>query len=628
MDNNLDSIKDMLSKADESLGERASSIDQKKQNIEMAAIDAILEIESLLESLSPDIKLKEEKASSVEEEPYLEDEKAFEPDDEFESELESGSEPVYTSQPDGEDESEPDYIVKSESEEDRLKRLQETLLGSQGADKLAAIKEKDRIEQERVAQEKVGEKSYRSDATVDGAETNPEDPLDVTINIDGFAEKPVMTTNTKKQENLEKPIDPLDVRIDIGEALGRQADRPAEEPIKKPAERPVEKLTAKPIEKLEENPTEKPTAKPAEKPIEKPAEKPSKTSAINDFDAYAARLLKAAETGDESYLKEEKKQGKIGQQDSDPDIDEATETADISAVNQAAATTDSATASSTDSTEEKPKKKRTIQIDDEKPNPLKGILMGLITILFIVAAAVAIILTFFQDTSVGHAINKLIGREVAQPANQGGNQGEEGSNQGFANSGENSENSENQGTASSSQNKAPSSNTIIGKAILSKIDLAEEIARVEESGELRFVIEKDYGVEGITKAISFDDDIWYMSEHTENIHYTPELVGFAIDYYSKLYKRINKDDDAVLKLIVPDSKLMGDVSAVKKDAIVLHHLNKLEIGEIRRNGNDFYMMVRLSESTNDGKADSQVTKVLRMTTDNKEVKMAEIVDAK
>ena len=139
--------------------------------------------------------------------------------------------------------------------------------------------------------------------------------------------------------------------------------------------------------------------------------------------------------------------------------------------------------------------------------------------------------------------------------------------------------------------------------------------------------EKDYGVEGITKAISFDDDIWYISEATESVHYTPEIVGFVIDYYSKLYKRINKNDDSVLKLVAKETKLYGDVEAIRKDAIVIHNLEKLRIGEIRRYNSDFYVMVEISETTNDGNPPTKVTKVLRMTALDKEIKMVEIVDA-
>ncbi len=168
--------------------------------------------------------------------------------------------------------------------------------------------------------------------------------------------------------------------------------------------------------------------------------------------------------------------------------------------------------------------------------------------------------------------------------------------------------------------------TLIGQSIAKYIDQAKNITTVKEAPDLRFNVEKDYGVEGILDAISFDDDLWYMNDHSENVHYTPELVSFVMDYYSKLNARQNHDSDDVLKIIVPKTKLLGDVTAIKADPVIVHTYDLLEIGEIRRNKDDFYVMVRLTESTNDGHPSKKVTKVVRIRTYDKACAMAESVD--
>ncbi len=241
---------------------------------------------------------------------------------------------------------------------------------------------------------------------------------------------------------------------------------------------------------------------------------------------------------------------------------------------------------------------------------IKKILLGILTIAFIFAAVCALILTFFKDTPIGESLTGIIDKFAEDDFSGGYTPGQTPS-----------------ATEATASTGSTTDESFVGKGILTKIGIADGIGTVEEGTDLKFVIEKDYGVEGITKAISFDDDIWYISEATESVHYTPEIVGFVIDYYSKLYKRINKNDDSVLKLVAKETKLYGDVEAIRKDAIVIHNLEKLRIGEIRRYNSDFYVMVEISETTNDGNPPTKVTKVLRMTALDKEIKMVEIVDA-
>ena len=168
--------------------------------------------------------------------------------------------------------------------------------------------------------------------------------------------------------------------------------------------------------------------------------------------------------------------------------------------------------------------------------------------------------------------------------------------------------------------------TTIGRAILEKAPLGKNIGTIKDTPSLRFDVERDYGVKDVTKAITFDDAIWYINDGTEVIHYTSELIGLAIEYYSALYERKNNGSQDVLKLITPKSRLLGTVTAIKKDPVVIYTLKELEIGELRRLGDDFYLMVRLTEQTNDGNPQTETVQVMRLETEDHEARVAEIAD--
>lgn len=239
---------------------------------------------------------------------------------------------------------------------------------------------------------------------------------------------------------------------------------------------------------------------------------------------------------------------------------------------------------------------------------LRRFFLSIVGIVLVGAIALGLLLTVGRNTSLGKSLseqfagisNLIYGRASA---------------------------SESSATQDESEDPVTATNTLIGQSIQKKLALAPNIKSVKETPELRFNVEHDYGVEGILDAITYDDDLWYINDVSENVHYTPELVGFVMQYYSKLNDRMNHNSTDVLQMIIPKTKLLGDVSAIKADPVVVHSLDLLEIGEIRRAGTEFYIMVRLTESTNDGHPSQSSTKVLHIHTTDKTAQMAEIVDA-
>ncbi len=168
--------------------------------------------------------------------------------------------------------------------------------------------------------------------------------------------------------------------------------------------------------------------------------------------------------------------------------------------------------------------------------------------------------------------------------------------------------------------------TTIGKAIHKNAVYCGDIRAIREDPSLRFDVEYDYGVKDVTKAITFDDDLWFTTESMETAHYTDELIGFTIRYFAALNERENHNDKAVLDMIVPESRLLGEVAAIKADPVIIHTIDELAIGELRRADDNFYLMVRLSTSTNDGSDPVKTTEVLRIITDHNEAKMAETAE--
>ena len=113
--------------------------------------------------------------------------------------------------------------------------------------------------------------------------------------------------------------------------------------------------------------------------------------------------------------------------------------------------------------------------------------------------------------------------------------------------------------------------TILQASIDAYSPLASNIDKIEVFYDLKFTEDREYGIDGLRNAILFEDDLWYMSDLMENIHYTPELVRTIIEYYAA-------KDQTKLEL--------------------------LQIGEIRRSNDDFYILVRPVEKNGDSASET------------------------
>lgn len=123
-------------------------------------------------------------------------------------------------------------------------------------------------------------------------------------------------------------------------------------------------------------------------------------------------------------------------------------------------------------------------------------------------------------------------------------------------------------------------------AAIAKID-GGKMAHIEAIEEDSALVFKDaYGV----NATEFTDMEW-QADDTASL-YSEKIVKTTVEYFSKLTDRMNAGSEDVLSLIDPDSALYGQVKAIskgEKETVI----NKLQIGEIKGSGSDYYCLVRV-----------------------------------
>lgn len=299
---------------------------------------------------------------------------------------------------------------------------------------------------------------------------------------------------------------------------------------------------------------------------------------------------------------------------------------------------------------------------------LRTILYTILTIGLLIAAILSVGLTVAKDTGFGRAVQSGVdkvqaiftgeedeagddaaaeakaatGTEAGSEANNG-----EGGTAGNSGTGTNADSTGSAGTADATATDTAAdadatdtteegekhaevkvTDSVIGKAIQAQVEKSKNIDLIEENIELKFPAYTIEGAEGADKAIAFDDDFWYVHNNTETKHYSTEIVGFAIDYYSKLMERYNNGNEDILRMIEKDTMLMNGVTAIKSDHLVTHTITKMEIGEMRKLDDQLYLILTITEHTSDQKADTTYTKVMHFNTANTDLKVKEIGDAK
>lgn len=276
---------------------------------------------------------------------------------------------------------------------------------------------------------------------------------------------------------------------------------------------------------------------------------------------------------------------------------------------------------------------------------VKKALLGIFTALLAIAAIVSILVTFGRETAPGKAIldawdniktsddalseEDMIGKEDEKDSSKLDEESEDSKDADnkdadAENQDQDADNADtdNQDAASQEDQDADTEDTDDPETDnqtedpdfdpddpdgVSKIDSVETAANLK-------ITDGAFTAEGLSDATELTD-----AEKSE------ELAETISAYYTALLRKMNRNDDEVLSMIVSGSKLMNDISAIKPDAIVLHHITDLQIGETRANGSDYYTIVNIKETTNDGKAPTESRRLLHIVEENGAYKFAEVV---
>ena len=263
------------------------------------------------------------------------------------------------------------------------------------------------------------------------------------------------------------------------------------------------------------------------------------------------------------------------------------------------------------------------QEKEEEPEPKKkgGFKLAILDILiFLLAICVIItaILVFGENTKVGQKLQELLkigggGTTTEEPASTDGDTeaadatGEEGTESG-----------------TSETSTAPQPDTPISLAIQDQKSRASNIVEVAEDTALQFAGDKDYVLEGVEYAALFNDADWYTDGDGKTVTYLPELVGTAIEFFGKLEDHYNTGSEDVLNMVPFESALYYEIAETEPEEGVTRELTKLQIGEVRQDETDFYMLVRTAETLSNSEDLQVTTRIIKLDASDYDVVVSEM----
>lgn len=244
--------------------------------------------------------------------------------------------------------------------------------------------------------------------------------------------------------------------------------------------------------------------------------------------------------------------------------------------------------------------------DSEKSGRAKLIILDILIAVLAVCVLITAILVFAGDTAVGQKLQSILGinKTTEEEVAPGGQQVEEN-------------------TGEETATQEPS---IIETAIQQQAGKNKNITEVAEDTALQFTEDRDYGMVGVEYASLFTDADWYTTGDGVTVKYTPELVGTVMEYYSLLQDRYNEGSDEVLNLVDDYADYYYEVAAITPEEGVTYKYNKLQIGEIRQDGSEFYVLTRLAETISTSEDPVVTMQLVRLDTSDNRVLVEEVTD--
>lgn len=126
------------------------------------------------------------------------------------------------------------------------------------------------------------------------------------------------------------------------------------------------------------------------------------------------------------------------------------------------------------------------------------------------------------------------------------------------------------------------------------------IVKVEANPELQYEPQKDYGVGDVNGSLPITDNFWLESDGVR-YNYDATAVGTVIAYCSRWMDFVNKGDGSVFGMIAPGGGADQWAKEYKPTKGVHQTITLLQLGEIRRGANGFYIWTKEDISIAKGK---------------------------
>lgn len=117
------------------------------------------------------------------------------------------------------------------------------------------------------------------------------------------------------------------------------------------------------------------------------------------------------------------------------------------------------------------------------------------------------------------------------------------------------------------------------------------IDKIVYSADLSYDQETDGKISDLVLSTPMTSVEWGRDEKNYPVYYDEQVVGQIIAYESNLVEYMNKGDENVLSMIDPEKSLYNDIAGLKGQKMS-GEFKKLEIGEIRQAGSNYYVWVR------------------------------------
>lgn len=130
------------------------------------------------------------------------------------------------------------------------------------------------------------------------------------------------------------------------------------------------------------------------------------------------------------------------------------------------------------------------------------------------------------------------------------------------------------------------------------------ITEISADDSLCFDENTDYGDELINNSMPIENNIWYQDESGNAVFYDNEIVKTLIMFDSSWIDYVNSSNTAVLGLLKEGSPAYENAVNFSKKGKITEGFDSLKIGEIRQNGNVFFVWAKEVISTTEGQKTS------------------------